>query len=216
MATILKRRMDTKQKHKGSLFVPSRRSALHLRSACLSRRHSSDLTCLSYVIVWNPGLSDGPENGLGPADPDGAVSAPAGADIQALHPQGDHPEAHGHQHRRGALMSRRWVWWSKGPGLHRNSLALLHGGQPAHNKGTQSSKKKKKKPSLSSICNPKFSNWLLTTEKWTTFNCLLAAAPLWDMRAEQQWEWDSRCGKKADWPLSSDGCWPCLGLFALV
>lgn len=62
---------------------------------------------MCLVTVMTPGQSDGSEDGLGPAHPDGAVPAQARADVQALHPQGDDPESHGCQHRRGALMSQQ-------------------------------------------------------------------------------------------------------------
>ena len=54
---------------------------------------------LCVVPVLNPGSSDGPEDGLSPGDSKAAVLAQTGADVQALHPQGDHPEVHGCQHR---------------------------------------------------------------------------------------------------------------------
>lgn len=122
-----------------SLFVSQCRSTLYLVLECLSRRHSADLTCLSFVTVSNPGPSDGPENGCGHAGPYGAVSPQAGADVPALHPQGDHPETHGCQHRWGALMSQgksRGVWWHhhqrkiKRTGVHINSPDLYMGPAP--------------------------------------------------------------------------------------
>lgn len=49
--------------------------------------------------MLKPGPSNGQENGLGAAYPEGTVSAAARAEFEVLHPQGDHPEAHGRQHR---------------------------------------------------------------------------------------------------------------------
>lgn len=77
------------------------------------------------------------------------------------------------------------------------------------NKGTKSSKIL----SLSlrfAILNSLIDFWPLRREQ--LFNCPLAAALLWDSRGREcHREWDSWCRKKADWPLSSDDCRPCLG-----
>lgn len=135
MRTILKiDGYETKARtHWHSLFHNAS-STLYLCSECLSWRPSADLTCLSFVIALNPGPSDGPENGLSPADPEGTVPAQGRDDVQALHPQGDHPEMHGGQHGRGPLMSQRrlpWVWWRhhqrtiKRAGVHIDSLAYM-------------------------------------------------------------------------------------------
>ena len=48
--------------------------------------------------MFHSGLSDGQEVGLSAAYTDGTVSTEATADLEAVHPQGDHPEVHGRQH----------------------------------------------------------------------------------------------------------------------
>lgn len=65
----------------------------------------------NLFLLLNSGTSDGQENGLCPAYFDGTVSAQAGARFTALHPEGDHPEAHGHQHWWGPVMPVAMVVW---------------------------------------------------------------------------------------------------------
>lgn len=82
---------------------------------CVSLKRLADFTCLCLVTVLHPGLSDGQEVGLSAAYTDGTVSAAASADLEALHPQGDHPEVHGRQHRRGALRSQQRSYDGEAP-----------------------------------------------------------------------------------------------------
>lgn len=99
---------ETKEQTKAGI-VTYCRSTLYLCCECSSQRYSANLTCLAFLLLSDP--SDGRENGLGSTDPVGAVPTQSRADVQALYPQGDHPETDGWQHRRGPLMSQSGSRW---------------------------------------------------------------------------------------------------------